>query len=102
VLSNFFAKMHSDFFEKLNGHPDLVICDFFSKQAMTYCRKHNIKYIVNQPIPYNTLQEACNLPTYKRSFGIGGFTVTYPCSSTPSNLSLASNKSTRPLGTTTG
>jgi hypothetical protein len=70
--------MHADFFEKVTDHPDLVIADFFSEQAMMYSRKHNIKYIINEIMPYSFVQEVCNLPTYKRSFGIGGFTITYP------------------------
>jgi hypothetical protein len=78
LLSKLFFKMHKLYFENKQDHPDLLICDIFSEQALRYAKKNNITCIINNIFPYHIFQEVYNLQKLERSFGFAGFTVMYP------------------------
>lgn len=47
-------------------------------EAFKFAKANKIKYIVNTPFSYRVIQVLFNFPAFSRTFGIGGFTVTYP------------------------
>ena len=59
-------------------HPQMMICNIFSKQAMEYAQRNQIKFIIHQVFTYQFVQEILNFPNHERSFGLGGFTINYP------------------------
>lgn len=86
ALRDYVMNYHKDFYQKKSDHPDLIICDLFSKQPLLYANRHKIKCIVNNVFPYNFGQDSLSFPTFERSFGLGGLTVSYPVFFNPYKL----------------
>lgn len=78
LLKDYIFQMHREYFEQKQDHPDLMIVDVFSEQALNYTKQHKIACIVNCIFSYRTLQELMSLPTLRRSLAVGGFTLLHP------------------------
>ncbi len=86
ALKDFVLNYHKEFFFKKENHPDLMICDILSKQAMMYVNRNGIKCVINNIFPYNFNQDAFSFVNFERSFGLGGFTINYPVFFNPYKL----------------
>jgi hypothetical protein len=46
--------------------------------ALKFAKENQIPSIVNFPEGLEVVQSAYNMPTFRRSFSFGGFTICYP------------------------
>lgn len=78
VMTDYLFLMFKDHFKTKTNKADLMICDLFCLESFDYAFRNQIKCLINSPFSYRVIQVLLNYPSLERSFGVGGFTVTYP------------------------